>query len=395
MLALGAAGLLAWGWSRLGSDGATTPYRFETLASRRGVVSSTVTATGSLQPLAQVEVGPELSGRVTRVLVDFNQRVAAGQILCELDPEQWQAAVRQARAQLAANQAALESGGVTLGEARVEAERSRQLSAAGIASQQSLDAARATLRKAEAAVRVAEAQVELARAALESARTSLSKAVIRSPIDGIVLSRAVEPGQAVAASLQAPVLFVLARDLDRMELHIEIDEADIGRVAEGQSASFVVDAYPDRTFEATLSGIHNIATVDNNVVSYEAVLRVENAEGRLRPGMTATVTVVTARQEDALLVPNRALRFVPPSALEAPDRQGPPNPFAPKRSAKRSPSRKDPSAAAPRVWTLGEAGAPVAISLRTGMTDGEWTEVRGGALQAGIPLLVDATKRGK
>jgi HlyD family secretion protein len=376
--------------------------RYESIEVRRGDLKAIVTATGQLEALDQVDVGAELSGRITEVLVDFNDRVEEGQVLCKLDAEQWDAAARQARAQLSANQASLQSAKASVEEAELVAQRSRALHAEGILSQQELDTAEASVKRTRAAVDLAKSQVALARAALGSSKTTLEKTVIRSPISGVVLARNVEPGQTVAAALAAPVLFTLARDLKQMELIIDIDEADIGQVSEDQVASFSVDAFAGREFPAQIVSIHNLATTKDNVVTYQAVLRVDNSELQLRPGMTATVTIVTAERSDVVLVPNRALRFTPPSEIK--DIGGPrfsmfgrgrgnqkheDEPKADEEAGEAAQSGPKPST----VW-IEEAGKPRAVSVRIGLSDGEWTEVLDSELQVGTPVLVDVLANG-
>jgi HlyD family secretion protein len=361
---------------------------YVTAASRRGDVRGTVTATGTLTALDQVDVGAEISGRILVVHVDFNDPVKKGQVLCELDPEQWQAARKQARAQLAASEAELANRKSSRSLAKVTAKRSRSLFDRGLVSEQDLQTAEAAAAQGDASVRSAVAQVALARAALESAETSLRKTKILSPIDGVVLSRNVEPGQTVAAAFQAPVLFTLARDLTQMELHIDIDEADIGQVAEGQRASFSVDTFSGRVFPAELKSIHNIATTLENVVTYEALLVVDNEDLKLRPGMTATVTIITSERTDVLIVPNAALRFTPPSAIERPLHGPMSRLFRPRgKSDSGSPDEK-PKEEKPTVWVM-RNGKPTPVRIEIGLTDGEWTEVTSGAVTADDQVVVD------
>jgi HlyD family secretion protein len=251
----------------------------------------------------------------------------------------------------------------TLDEARLEAERAEALFGQGIIAQQERDGARANLVRAEATLANVRAQITAARAALDNQRTALGKATIRSPIDGIVLQRQVEPGRTVTASFQTPVLFVLAADLTRMTLALDIDEADVGRVAAGQSAEFTVDAYPERTFSASVRSVRNAARTVEGVVTYPAILDVANDDLVLRPGMTATATITTATVHDALLVPNAALRFVPEEASGG------------------APSREH------RVWTQGPDG-PVPIGVEVGLSDGQWTEVRGDGLVVETAVIV-------
>ncbi|MBW2459114.1 MAG: efflux RND transporter periplasmic adaptor subunit, partial [Deltaproteobacteria bacterium] len=274
LLVLGAV-VAAVVWWR-GRAGAEDKVEYVTKPATRGNLEATVTATGSLQGRDTVEVGAEVSGTVKAVHVDFNDLVKEGQVLCEIDPQQLAAARDQTRAQLMAAQAEYSSRKVTAKEARATADRTKALAAEGLVSQQQLETAIAAAARAEAGSRSAAAQITVTRASLESSQTKLDKAKIVAPMDGVVLARSVEVGQTVAASLQAPVLFTLARNLKEMELTVAIDEADIGQVTEGQAATFVVDAFPERTFSAELQSIHNIGTLQNNVVTYEALLSVKN-----------------------------------------------------------------------------------------------------------------------
>lgn len=292
----------------------TTP-RYLTAPVERGDLAVTVTATGTLSALDTVEVSSEVSGRVAAVQVDYNDRVRQGQVLAVLNPEQAQARTQEAAAQVEAAQAGLVRARATADEARRKLARAQELANAGLLSKDELDTAQATARRAEADVGSAAAQTTVARASLDDTRSALRKTTIASPIDGIVLSRSVEPGQTVAASLQAPVLFTLARDLTKMRLVVAVDEADVGKVHEGNPATFTVDAYPGRTFPSRVDSLRNIAKTDQNVVTYEAVLAVDNADLALRPGMTATANMVTEEKRGVLMVPNAALRFTPPDVL--------------------------------------------------------------------------------
>ena len=289
--------------------------RYVTTPIERGDLSVTVTATGTLSALDTVEVSSEVSGRVAEVLVDFNDRVRSGQVLAVLNPEQAQARAQEAAAQVEAANASLVRARATAEEARRKLGRAQELAEAGLLSKDDLDTAQATARRAQADVGAASAQTTVARASLDDVRSALRKTTIVSPIDGMVLSRSVEPGQTVAASLQAPVLFTLARDLTKMKLVVAIDEADVGKVSEGDASTFSVDAYPGRTFLSRVEQLRNVAKTDQNVVTYEALLSVDNADMALRPGMTATAGIVTEEKRAVLLVPNAALRFTPPEVL--------------------------------------------------------------------------------
>lgn len=340
------------------------PVTYEVAAVSRGDVRSTVEATGTVEPRRRVEVGPDVSGRVVEVNADYNDRVEEDAVLAVIDPLPIEARRREARARLRSARASLRQALATRDDARRTLARYEPLAGTGAIAGRELDQAQNAVAQAEASVANARAQIELAEASLESIDTELERTSIRSPIDGVVLERRVEPGQAVAASFQPPVLFVLAEDLTRMELRLAVDEADIGRVRQGQSATFDVDAYPARTFEAEVRSVRNAPTTVQGVVTYEVVLGVDNEEGLLRPGMTASAEITTDRARDVLRVPNAALRFTPPSVEEPPD--------------------------GPVVWVRA-GGAPTPIEVERGLTDGRVTEVRG-ALQAGDEVLTDVRR---
>lgn len=374
LAALLAAGILAWWlWQRRSVE--EPAFRYQTAAARRGTLQETVTATGTLNPVDAVELGAEVTGKLVKVTVDVNDPVQEGQLLAEIDPEQLQARVQEARASLNSALANRQSADASLAEANVTAKRLEALFERGLASAQELEAAKATAARAEASLAAANAQITVARAGLASAQTSLSKALIVAPISGVVLARNVEPGQTLTAGFQTPVLFTLGRDLSQLELKVEVDEADIGKVKEGQAATFVVDAYPDRAFEADLVKLHNLPTttegVATSVVTYSAVLRVNNPDRLLRPGMTATATITTRTLENVMLVPNVALRFEPP--LPSTPRGGF-LPFPGMRGRARSASPGKPPASKPtrheeRVWVLAD-GAPQPLAVEVLGTDG-------------------------
>lgn len=387
---LGLLFVLPWMRTRDGDGGIA--FRTQELATDRLVV--TVNATGTLQPTNEVEVGSELSGIVDTVLVDYNDRVAKGQVLARLDTLKLSAEALQSKARLAAAEALLKerrASAVEAGTALQRMDAVRVASSGRVPSRQDYDAASAAAARAKAQVASAEAEIEVARAKLEFDSTNLAKADIRSPIDGVVLSREVEPGQTIAASLQAPKLFTLAEDLTKMELEVDVDEADVGQVREGQDANFTVDAYPDRSFPARITQLRYASETVNGVVSYKAVLQVGNADLALRPGMTATADIVVATVASALLVPNEALRFVPP--VETRDDRGLLQklmPFSrrlsePVPGAARTGDRRT-------VYRLQE-GKPVAVEIRVGLTDGRRTEVKEG-LDAGSAVIVDSTVPG-
>ncbi|MGD2082334.1 MAG: efflux RND transporter periplasmic adaptor subunit [Chromatiales bacterium] len=365
---------------------------FETAEVRRGDLTVKVTATGTLEPVNQVEVGTEVSGTIESVEVDYNEHVERGQVLARLDTDRLEALVIEARASLAAAEAQVREAEATVLETRLRAERCSRLAERQMCSLEELDTQQAAAARAQAAEANARAGVELARAALGARETDLTKAVIRAPIAGIVLKREIEPGQTVAASLQTPLLFLLAENLTQMELHVAVDEADVGRVAEGQEASFTVDAFPDRIFPAEIEQVRFAPETVEGVVTYETLLTVDNSDLALRPGMTATADIIARRLEDVLLVPNAALRFTPPARAKAPDRAAPsllgrlfPRPGHSQQTMRRPEGR---TGGVQQVWRL-EDGEPLAVDVRVGATDGLMTELVGDALAPGTAVLVD------
>ncbi|MGH8604548.1 MAG: efflux RND transporter periplasmic adaptor subunit, partial [Gammaproteobacteria bacterium] len=288
------------------------PSEFKTVKVQRGSLTVTVTATGTLKPINQVDVGSELSGTIETVEVDYNDRVKRGQMLATLDTDELKAKVLQSKSSLESERARLQVAKATLVETRLKFQRMQELTAKGLAPIQDLDTATAAYLRAQAEEASAKAQIALTQATLRANQTNLDKAVIHAPIVGIVLARKIEPGQTVAASFQTPVLFTLAEDLTRMVLHANIDEANMGPIKKGQDATFTVDGYPNRKFPAKIISIRNTPRRGEGIVTYETLLSVDNSELLLRPGMTATVDVTTHRVTDAILVPNSALRFTPP-----------------------------------------------------------------------------------
>lgn len=353
------------------------PSEFETVEIQRGSLNVTVAATGTLKPINQVDVGSELSGTIETVEVGYNDRVKLGQILATLNTDELKARALRSEAALESEQAELQVAKATLVETRLKFQRTQELAAKALAPAQDLDNAKAAYLRAQAEVTSAKAQIALAEATLNADQTNLDKAVIRSPIDGIVLARKVEPGQTVAASFQTPILFTLAEDLTRMVLHANIDEANMAKIKKGHNATFAVDAYPNRKFPAKIISIRNTPQTVEGIVTYETLLSVDNSELLLRPGMTATVDITTHMVEDAILVPNNALRFSPPGTNEA---------AAP--DAALSTDRKQ------LVWTL-QDGRPVPIPVTVGLSDGHNTEVLAEGLKPGLPLLVNGVRSDK
>ncbi|MCA9622236.1 MAG: efflux RND transporter periplasmic adaptor subunit [Myxococcales bacterium] len=344
----------------------------------RGELAVTVAATGRLEAREMVDVGAEVSGRLLEVLVDHNDHVKAGQVLATIDTKRLDARAREASGQVRLARAELEGARAEAALRLEERDRVQTLAGRGLASEQALETAVAEARRAEAAVEMAKARASMAHAGLDAARDDVARAQIVAPIDGIVLARNVEPGQTLASSFQVPVLFQIARDLRELRLHVRVDEADVARVREGQTATFTVEAHPGRKFPSRVVSLRNVPSIEQGVVSYEAVLAVQNEEGLLRPGMTATATIVTERVSDALLVPNAALRFLP--LEQAKD-------DATQEESRGSRVSKD-DEPRHRVWKLGEQG-PEAVALSIGRSDGEQTEVLSGEIEVGMALLVD------
>lgn len=376
-----------------GKDNAATPA-FRTEAAVMGDLVVKVSATGNLQPTNQVDVGSELSGIVDKVFVDDNDRVSKGQVLARLDLAKLQDAVTRSRASLDAAEAQVLQAKATADEARANLARFRQvseLSGGKVPSRSEMDTAEASLKRAEANEASARANVAQARATLQSDETNLAKAHIRSPIDGVVLARKVEPGQTVAASFQAPVLFTLAEDLAKMELQVDVDEADVGQVKVGQQATFSVDAWPGRPYTAVITRVGYGSQTKDGVVSYLTVLRVANDDLSLRPGMTGTAEITTLIREKVLLVPNAALRFTLPTTEAVPKKSGGSvisalMPRPPAITPKALATGKN---GTQRVWVLRD-GEAVPVEVQTGASDGRMTEVTGGALEAGTEVITEA-----
>jgi HlyD family secretion protein len=385
MVAMLGVGMLGAGYLLLAGRGPAVPT-YSTQAAVRGDLVVTVTATGSVEPTNMVDVSSELSGTLVEVLVDYNDVVQAGQVLARLDTANLEARVSVQRAALRSAEAGVARARANLDEAQILYDTTLELDRRGATSHQSLVSARAALDRALAGLEVAEADVALSTANLQLAETELSKACICSPIDGVVLDRRADAGQIVAASLSAPVLFSIAEDLTRMELHVAVDEADIGRLATGNPATFTVDAYDQREFPARIATIRYAPEVVDGVVTYLATLHLDNSDLLLRPGMTATAKIVVKEAEDALLVPNAALRFRPPQATtdsgENDTGSGLLGLLMPRRPAEAPVPRPGRT-----VWVLRDSVA-VEIEVEPGDTDGQVTEIRAGGLVEGDRVIV-------
>ncbi len=414
------AGGGAWWWKGRAEAGGNGAVQYKTVALEPGEIVQTVTANGALGAVQTVLVGSEVSGKITELMVDFNSTVTNGQVLARLDASTYERELDQAQAEL-------ESAAASLKLAKANGRRARELLDLNLVSQADYDQTEASLSQAKASLRMREAS-------LSKVQVDLEKTTIISPMDGVVISREVDVGQTVAASLNAPTLFTLAQDLRQMRIEAQVSEADVGGVAEGQSVSFTVDAYPTRTFSGTVSQVRFAPVTDQGVVNYIAIVEVANDDLKLRPGMTANATVVTARREKALRLPNAALRFRPPADVavevsEQPTRtDGPPTaeggasrsekgsrgeghggrPDEMRRAqwknrgdlGSRGADGTDP-AVRRTVYVQDDQGKLHGKSVELGISDGSWTEVLGPSLKegdrivTGIQTETDRTANGK
>ncbi len=389
---LAAAAIIGAGYGYYLYSSEATAYTYTTSAAKKGDLTVIVTATGSVEPTVQVDVSSEQSGTVREVLADYNSTVRKGEVIARLDTAKFEADVKSAEAALLASKAAVAKAVADMNSAQVSLERQKSLVGNRVSTQQDLDSARYTYEAAVATKESAEANVLAAEAELEQSRVTLSKATIISPIDGIVLSRDVDPGATVAASLEAPTLFNIAGDLKEMELQVDIDEADVGQVAVGQKATFTVDAFPDKRFPAEITQIRYASETVNDVVTYMGILAVHNDDLLLRQGMTATADIVVQSIKDALLVPNTALRYTPPENLTAKSSGGSGmfSLFRPPRMG--SITAPEPEGGARTVWVL-RNNVPTAINIEIGSSDGQNTVVTKGDLSEGDLLITDATAK--
>jgi HlyD family secretion protein len=357
-------GIVTWSWW---NDGAP-PVQYKTASVDRGPITSIVTATGTVNPVVSVQVGSQVSGKIATLSADFNSVVRQGQVLAQIDQQPFKARVSQARAALKSAQGNLAKANNMAAQRKLERDRMATLLQQGFVAQSDLDLADTNHRDALAQVEVAQALVDQAEATVSSAELDLGYTTIYSPVNGIVISRNIDVGQTVVASFQTPTLFVIAQDLTRMQANANVSESDIGGVAEGTPAHFRVDAYPKQFFEGTVTQVRNAPISIQNVVTYDVVITVDNRELKLKPGMTANVTIVTAQKDDPLRVPNGALRFRMPNV----------------------PIDKK----ATRVWVLDRNGRPRQVDVTTGIADSLSTEIVGGELREGdrVILGIDTTE---
>lgn len=350
--------------------------QWQTVTVGRGDIAMTIDATGTLEPETSVIIGAEVSGKIATVEVEEDEVVELGQVLARFDLETFGSELAEAQASAAASKADITRARASLRSAERELTRTRKLGSAGVVSDEELEVRESAVELARADLSRADAQQDLADARVAQILTKIDKAEVHAPIAGVILRRAIEPGSTIAATFQSPELFTIAADLARMKLELAIDEADVGRIAVGQSARFQVDAWPEREFVAKVAKVHLSPQVSGNVVTYLAELGVDNREGLLRPGMTATATIAIGIESDVLRIPTRALRFAPPSIGSEDFHFGPP--ATPRQHAQGS-----------AVWVL-RAGEPVRVSISAGSSDGEWIAVVGGELEVGDEVLVGA-----
>ncbi len=389
-----AIGGIAW-WS-LGSDTATT-IRYTTIAAKTGDLTVTVSATGTVEPVNQVDVSSELSGTIAKVNVDFNDTVKAGEVLAVINTDKLQAQANSSKATLLAKKAAVVVAEATVTESKASLNRISQLAAQNYSSKADLAGVQATYDRAVASLASAHADVDVAAANLAANETDLAKADIKSPISGVVLNRTVDPGSTVAASLSAPVLFIIAEDLKRMRLLVDVDEADAGSVHEGQDATFTVEAFTDRTFPAKVTQLRYAATTTDNVVTYTAVLSVDNSDLAIRPGMTATANIIVKQDKGVLLIPNAALRYAPASTTTATASRSSRGNFltrifpSPPRQTTRTAAGGRIPEGQKRIWVLRD-GKAVGVLVTPGATDGSFTEILSGDISVGDEVITDASQ---
>jgi HlyD family secretion protein len=358
----------------------TSTARYETVIVDRGRIVAKVSATGTVSALVTVQVGSQVSGRIQQIFVDYNSPVTKGQLIAKIDPQLFEAAVEQARANHFAAQGNLTKAKAQALDAERQYRRTRALAERQLIAQAEVDTAETNFAVAKAQIEAAKGSVEQTQAALHQAQINLAYTNIVSPTNGVVISRNVDVGQTVAASLQAPTLFLIAEDLSKMQVDTSVAEADVGKLRAGMPATFTVDAYPGERFTGAVRQIRNAPQVVQNVVTYDAVIDVENAELKLKPGMTANVTFVYADKDNVVRLPNAALRFRPPATLLA-RTQSERGKSAGQMGAPAGPDHRT-------VWVL-RNDAPQAVPIRIGLTDGTVTEVADGQLHAGDRVVTD------
>jgi HlyD family secretion protein len=349
-------------------------YRTEKVA--RGNIQSTVTATGSVNAVVNVLVGTQVSGTIKTLYVDFNSTVKKGQVIAQIDPATFEAQVAQAKANVLSAKANLNKAETMRVDAKRTMERNKELFSRNLIARSELDTAETNYETAEAQVSAAKAQVAQSEAALKTSEINLANTNIVSPVNGIVVSRNVDVGQTVAASFQTPTLFNIAQDLTKMQIDSNIAEADIGRIVVGQETEFTVDAYPDTIFKGKVSQVRNAPITVQNVVTYDVVIKVDNPDLKLKPGMTANLSIIVASKDNVLKIPNAALRFKPPDV---------------RKGSQEKTDRKEKGVG---VWVL-QNNKPKRIKVTTGISDGSFTELLSGDISEGVELIVESLSKAK
>jgi HlyD family secretion protein len=390
LLLVGGAGFAYW---RMGNSTQELPYL--TVPASKGNIRQVVSSTGTLQAVTTVIVGSQVSGTIGKLNADFNTKVTKGEVVAELDQSKFKARVDETRANLSAAQATMAKSKVAVEDADRTLKRIKELKQRDLVSQSELDAAQTAYDAAKSQLNVSQAQVGQAQAAMNQAAIDLGYTVIRSPVDGMVISRNVDVGQTVAASLSAPTLFTIANDLTKMEVHTNVDEADVGNISEGQEVTFTVDAHPQRRFRGKVHQVRNAPQIIQNVVTYNAVVRINNKELLLKPGMTANVQFLVSEKEDVLTVPNMALRFRPPEDKnEAQDLLRQEQGRAAPRVGQRRTSRGSGSGGGEgrrvrqvKIYVVKD-GKAQPVEVQAGITDGSKTEVVAGALNENDLVII-------
>jgi len=362
---------------------------YKTTKIERGTIVSSVAATGNLSAVTTVQVGTQVSGTIQKLYVDYNSRVKKGQAIAEIDPSLFNASVEQSNGNYLNAEANLQKARVTLADAERTYHRNRKLLADGIISQGDFDVTETAYQSAKAGIKAAEGSVAQTRGSLMQAKTNLRYSIIRSPVDGVVISRSIDVGQTVAASFQTPTLFTIAQDLTKMQIEVSVDEADISRIKMDQSASFTVDSYPEQSFKGKVVQIRNAPIITQNVVTYVTVVNVDNTDLKLKPGMTANVSIEVARKDDALKLPPAALRFKPKSKNEE-SKQARQNGAAAGNGAR--PGSGKPGgrkgAGGQNVYILKE-NLPVAVPVKTGIANNSAIELLESTLKEGDEVIIE------
>jgi HlyD family secretion protein len=387
LLVIVALGVGAWRWR---SAHRPPDVQWKTVTASTHRITGKVTASGTLSALVTVLVGTQVSGRISKLNADFNSKVTKGELVAKIDPQIFEATVAQAQANFLQAKASVVNSQAQAKNADLQLARVTSLRQQNLAAQQDLDTATATAEMAHANVDMQTASLAQATASLHQSQVNLSYTSIVSPIDGVVISRSVDVGQTVAASLSAPTLFTIAQDLTKMQVDTNVAEGDVGRLQVGMATYFTVDSFPGQRFRGKIRDIRNAATTVQNVVTYDAVIDVDNTDLRLRPGMTANVTVIYAERDNVLSIPNAALRYRPPQgASSAPSGSaaGSASPGGWKRGHH---SSTDDAAEAKTIWVL-RGGKPESVSIHTGLTDGTNTEVVDGDLKEGDEVITEAS----